>query len=213
MKGKARDAPQTVPGKLAARGFFDVALSQRAQRELLPDPVPEETIERILEAAIHAPSAENRQPWVFVVVREEEARRRIAELTARIWGQVREAERERIGPGLFRSVDRWATDGLARAPVLVVVCGDTSLAEGASLAASVYPATQNLCLAATALGLGSVFSTLPTASPELGEVLGLPPHIRPMALVPLGFPARALRPPRRIPVREKAHRERYGRKW
>jgi nitroreductase len=108
-------------------------------------------------------------------------------------------------------VDAGAETGLAGAPVLVVVCGDTSVAHRSTLPSSVYPATQNLLLAAGALGLGSALTTLATlAVDELSDVLGLPDHVHPMAVVPLGWPARALGPPRRKPVGRVAHRDRYG---
>jgi nitroreductase len=196
------------------RGFFAVALAQRAHRELLPDPLPDETVERLLEAATHAPSAENRQPWLFVVVRDAAVKQQIGAIAGRVWRDFgRDYSRGRISDHLLGEVERWATGGLAAAPVIVVVCGDTSLSDGRSLAASVYPATQNLCLAAQALGLGSLFSTLPTATPELSALLGLPEHVQPMSVVPLGLPARALRPPKRVAVRDKTFRDRYGTPW
>lgn len=196
------------------RGFFEVALAQRAHRALLPDPVDERLIERVLEAATHAPSAENRQPWVFLVVRDPAVRAEIGALAGRLWsGVAREHVRGRISDRLLAAVDDWATGGLAQAPVILVVCGDTSATDPRSLAASIYPATQNLCLAAQALGLGSLFSTLPTVSADLCALLALPDHLSPMAVVPIGHPARALRPPRRISFRERSYRDRYGVPW
>jgi nitroreductase len=103
---------------------------------------------------------------------------------------------------------------VAAAPVLVVACGDTRLGLAVTLPASIFPAIQNLLLAATALGLGSALTTLPVAfGDELRTALTLPPPVQPLAVVPLGWPARALGPPRRQPVSEKAHRERYGASW
>jgi nitroreductase len=208
----------TPSGREAAatpdRDFFDVVLSQRAHRAVLTDPVPDETIARVLDAATHAPSAENRQPWVFVVVRDPEVRTHIGRVAARIWEHAGRAHsRGRISDGLLAAVERWAMGGLAQAPVIVVACGDTSVSDPRSLAASVFPAAQNLCLAAHALGLGSLFSTLPTVDPELGTLLGLPDHLHPMAVIPLGLPARRLRPPKRISFREKTYRDRYGNRW
>jgi nitroreductase len=95
--------------------------------------------------------------------------------------------------------------------VLVVVCGDRDLGLETTLPASVYPATQNLLLAAGALGLGSAMTTLATLFPDaLRTALGLPDHVLPMAVVPLGWPARPLGPPRRLPLAERAHLDRYG---
>jgi nitroreductase len=195
--------------------FFDVVLSQRAHRALRPDPVPDDLIEQVLEAAVHAPSAENRQPWAFVVVRDPAQREAIASLTAATWeGGAREHLRPNLAPGLMDDVDRWATGGLAAAPVHVVVGGDTSLAPEMLLPSSVYPAVQNLLLAALAVGLGSLMSTLSIASgPAFRRLLGLPDHIVPLALVPLGYPARPLGPPRREPFAGRTYRDRWGQAW
>jgi nitroreductase len=79
---------------------------------------------------------------------------------------------------------------------------------------SVYPAVQNLLLAATALGLGSVLTTMAVfRAADVQTVVGLPPSHVPMAIVPLGWPARPLGRPVRAPVAAKAHRERYGEPW
>ena len=103
---------------------------------------------------------------------------------------------------------------MGTAPVIVVVCGDTSLGLEATLPASVYPAVQNLLLAAGALGLGSAMTTLATLfADDLRQLLDLPPTVRPMAVVPLGWPARSLGAPRRLPLSERVHRDRYGLAW
>lgn len=196
-------------------GFFDVVRRQRACRAFAPDPVSDADLERILEAATHAPSAENSQPWVFVVVTDAAARARVGELTRRAWeGGGRAAEVGRLPPELMADVERGALGGVAAAPVLVVVAADTAKTAEAALPSSIYPAVQNLLLAANALGLGSALTTLTLAfGRELAQRLDLPAGIRPMAVVPLGRPARTLGRPRRAPVAAVAHRERYGRGW
>jgi nitroreductase len=197
---------------VADPGFFDVVLTQRAARTFLPNDVDDATVARCLTAATHAPSAENSQPFVFVVVRDSATRATIGELTARLWqGGARAYEEQRLSPTFLADVDRGAMGGIAAAPVLVVVCGDTRLAHEGSLASSVFPAVQNLLLAAHALGLGSTLTTLPTvAGGELSETLELPPEVVPMAVVPLGYLPAPLGPPRRRPLSEKAHLDRYG---
>jgi nitroreductase len=136
----------------------------------------------------------------------------IGTLTERIWhGGARALEEQRLSPAFLRDVHEGATGGVAAAPVLVVVCGDTRLTHPKALAASVFPAVQNLLLAAHALGLGSTLTTLPVlAGDELSAPLGLPPEIVPVAVVPLGYLPTPLGPPRRQPVSEKAHLDRYG---
>ncbi|HVM66699.1 MAG TPA: nitroreductase family protein [Acidimicrobiales bacterium] len=192
--------------------FFDVVLAQRAYRELKPDAVPDELVLRVLEAATHAPSAENHQPWEFIVVRDAATRAAIGRLTQEVWDAGgREYSRRGLSPRFFEAVDRWATGGLAAAPVHVVVCGDTERTPEAQLPSSIYPAVQNLLLAAGALGLGSLMSTLSVGNrAALAEVLALPGHIVPMALVPLGWPVRELGPARREPVASHLHRDRWG---
>jgi nitroreductase len=193
--------------------FFDVVLGQRAYRELKPDPVPDELILRVLEAATHAPSEENHQPWEFVVVREPATRQEIGRVTQAIWeGFGREYARGQLTPRFFDAVDRWATGGLAAAPVHVVICGNTERTPESQLPSSIFPAVQNLLLAAVALGLGSLMSTLSvTDRGAFAPVLALPDHIVPLALVPLGWPVRQLGPARREPVEAHLHWERWAR--
>ena len=195
--------------------LFDVVHAQRACRAFSAEPVSDDVVERVLEAATFAPSAENRQPWAFVVVRDDDRRAAIGEMTRRAWeGGGRRYSEDRLGAGLLSSVEDGAMGGVSAAPVLVVVCGDGRTANARVLEASVFPAVQNMLLAATALGLGSALTTLPLAfGSELVDLLTLPDGVRPMAVVPLGWPARRLGPPRRDPVSGKAHRESYGAGW
>ncbi|HZM38531.1 MAG TPA: nitroreductase family protein [Acidimicrobiales bacterium] len=188
-------------------------LAQRACRAYTSDPVPDGDLAAILEAATHAPSAENRQPWVFVLVRDPAVRGAIAELSRRLWDAGGRAHAERsLAPRFFAAVDEFMAGGYGGAPVLVVVAGDGR--DGlppAVLAASVFPAVQNLLLAAAALGYGSALTTLAAADPgALAAAVGLPDGVRPLAVVPLGRPATRLGPARRRPVAEVAHLDRYG---
>jgi len=195
--------------------FFSIVRKQRAHRAFTAEAVPDELVERVLEAATYAPSAENTQPWVFIVVSDSTARDRIGELNRQAWESGgREFSRPRLTPEVFAKVEAGATGGVANAPVLVVVCGDTSRCVDAVLEASVWPAVQNLLLAAQALGLGAALTTITTVfGDELRALLALPDHVRPLAVVPLGWPAKQLAPPRRAPVAEKTFRERYGTPW
>jgi nitroreductase len=192
--------------------FFEVVTSQRAARTFLPDEVDDADLTRILTAATHAPSAENSQPFVFIVVRDPEIRAAIGRITARLWeGGAKAMESDRLSPAFLREVDQGAMGGVAGAPVLVVVCGDTRLTLAGGLESSLFPAVQNLLLAAHALGLGSTLTTLPVfGGPEFSNLLGLPPEVVPVAVIPIGHLPRPLGPPRRQPLTEKAHLNRYG---
>jgi nitroreductase len=195
--------------------FFDVVLRQRACRAFRPDPLDDDLVERVLEAATFAPSAENKQPWVFVVVRDADRRAAIGDLNRRAWeGGAKSHSEGRLTPALLDDVDRGAQGGIAGAPVLVVVGADTRLGDRRVLAASVFPAVENMLLAAGALGLGAALTTLPLVfADELAEIVGFPFEVQPMAVVPLGWPARPMGPPKRLPVAEKAHRDAFGSPW
>jgi nitroreductase len=201
-------APESKP-------FFDVVFGQRACRQFSDQPVDEALVELCLRAATHAPSAENLQPWVFVVVREPGRREAIGNLMRRAWREgARQYSQDRLSPNLLRDVDHGAEGGIPAAPVVIVVCGDGRIGLESTLPSSVFLATQNLLLAATALGLGSAMTTLATLlADELATLLTLPPAVVPMAVVPVGWPRQPLGPPQRLPVTERAHREHYGQQW
>jgi nitroreductase len=204
-----------MPNDSTGDNFLEVLRRQRACRSFSSDPVPDTVLEEILEASTHAPSAENRQPWVFVVVRELRTRESIGAIYLRAWDAgAREHSAGRLSEGLLAEVDGGARGGVASAPVLVVVCGDTERGHPKALASSIFPAVQNLLLGASARGLGSALTTLAVLDRDaVSRLLKLPDHVIPMALVPIGWPSRTLGPPRREPVATKAHREVYGNPW
>jgi nitroreductase len=195
--------------------FFAVAGRQRAHRRFSPEPVSDEVVARILTAATWAPSAENRQPWEFIVVRDEQRRAAIAGSMQRAWEASGRAHSERrLTPAVMRSVDDGMTGGFATAPVMIVVAGDTHRGFAQTLPSSVFPAVQNLLLAATALGLGSALTTIATVSAgELAPVIEVPDHIVPLAVIPIGWPARGLGPPKRDAFDNHTHRDTYGAPW
>lgn len=195
--------------------FFDVVCNQRAYRDLLSDPVPHELIEKILVAGTHAPSSKNSQPWRFVVVQEANIRSQIASFTREAWESFGRATVEDTTTKSFRDTEIWATEGFGNAPVIIVICGDTSVLPMGEMDSSIYPAAQNILLAASALGLGSLMALLPVfaADQALSKLLKLPDHIVPMATLPVGYPARKLGPPARRPIEEITSRDQFGAAW
>ncbi|HEY1738559.1 MAG TPA: nitroreductase family protein [Acidimicrobiia bacterium] len=195
--------------------FFDVAARQRAHRAFTDEPVADATIVQLLDAAVRAPSAENRQPWEFVVVRDADVRARIADLMARAWdGGGREYSQDRLSKTVLADVEVAMHGGFAVAPVFIVVCGDVHRSHENAMQSSVFPAVQNLLLGATALGLGSALTTIATVfGKELRTLLALPKHVRPLAVVPLGHPAKQLGPSKREPATTHMHRDHYGTPW
>jgi nitroreductase len=195
--------------------IFDVVARQRAHRSFSDAPVDDDTIARVLTAATFAPSAENKQPWEFVVVRDDATRAAIGDLSRRAWETRGRAFSEtRLTPKMLADVDQGATFGVANAPVNIVVCADVERGLEATIPSSIFPAVQNLLLAATALGLGSALTTITTGfRAEMQAILALPDHVWPIALVPLGYPTKSLGPPRRAPFTDRTHRERFGDPW
>jgi nitroreductase len=197
--------------------------TQRAIRRLKPDGISDAALRQILDAAVCAPSGGNRQSWSFIVVRDAATRARIGELYREAFGELLKipyyrdaaaAAPDSPGGRMMASV-RHLAEHLAEAPVLVLACIATDGARATlTTGASVYPAVQNLLLAARALGIGSCLTTIHRfRDPALKALLGIPADVETAALIPLGYPLGKFgRPPRR-PVAEVTFRDRWGRPW
>jgi F420 biosynthesis protein FbiB-like protein len=187
-------------------------MSRRSVRRYTARPVPAEVIERLLTAAIWAPSAHNRQPWRFVVMTQDDTKARLA---AAMSSQLRA---DRLADGdPPEAVDADAARSQARvsaAPVVILASltlaemdayPDDRRAQAEYLMAvqSVALAVQNLLLAAQAEGLGACWMCAPLFCPEAVAVaLDLPAGWQPQALVTLGYPGSAGKPPHRRPLAE-----------
>ena len=133
-------------------------------------------------------------------------------LGRRLWRHGgRDASAGRLDPSLLAELDAATEAGFGAAPVVVVVAGDTGRCRRATLASSIFPAVQNLLLAAGALGYGTALTTLTTyAADDVRRIVELPEGIDPVAVVPIGVPARPLGLSRRAPVEAHTHLDRYG---
>lgn len=187
----------------------------RAMRRLKPDPVPDEVIWKVLEAAIRAPSGGNRQPWAFIVIRDEETKRKIGEWYLEAWnatyGRVKDAvTADSQGARMYSSADHLANH-LAEVPVLIigaVAAGGVGTSPPGSY---IYPAIQNLMLAARALGLGTTLTTLHRAhEADVKALLGMPDDWETMCLIPVGYPRGKFGMGARRPVEEVTHWEKWG---
>jgi nitroreductase len=190
--------------------------TQRAMRRLKPDPVPDELIWKVLEAAIRAPSGGNRQPWNFIVIRDEAKKKKIAEWYVEAWnkayGPIKQmAQSNAELAKTYRSADHLANH-LAEVPVLIMATIQQSgIAPVSPAGASIYPAVQNLMLAARALGLGTTLTTLHRAhEDDVRKLLGIPDGVETMALIPMGWPMGKFGGGARLPVDKVTYWDSWG---
>ncbi len=184
----------------------------RSVRKFKPDPVPDKAIATMVEAASKAASGSNTQPWEFIIVRNTELKARLKEPMLKTW-----LERMRGIPGMssrMKDVYDDATEMLAnseKVPVLIYCCLDLNRVSKSEEVryASIYPAVQNLMLAAYALGLGTcltVHGSTPTrGEPDVKKILGVPDHVKIACLIYLGYPAVKHGPPKRKPMKNFVH--------
>ena len=200
--------------------------STPSRRYLAADPIPDDVLWEILDAAIRGPSGGNVQHWGWVVVTDQQVKDQVAAWYRANWDAAYGARREQIlnappgksGSGLtprgFLGAEHLAHH-IHEAPVWVfAVLRGAADATNPRVGSSIYGAVQQLCLAARAYGIGTSLTTLYGGhEAELRELLGLPPDALAMALVPLGYPARGRwAQPRRRPVEEVVHWDHWGAK-
>jgi nitroreductase len=194
----------------------------RAIRRYTDDPIPDADLASILWHATRAPSGSNRQPFRFVVLRDGSTAREAKALLGRsfreMWATKRAADGYEAGSGLDGSSPKARmartmqhfVDRFEATPVVVLPClvryRDPHPAEGAS----VYPACQNLLLAARALCYGGVMTTWHArVEPELRSLLGVPAEVAIAATIPLGRPVGHHGPVRRRPLAELVYEDRW----
>ena len=190
----------------------EAVFTQRSIRRFRPDPVPLADVELVLAAATKAPSGGNSQIARFLVVDDPELVGEFGKLYHEAWWAKRRDAAGWTGPADLTPQEReqWApsmrlADDMGSAPCVVLVLSVPPHAEG-----SVLPATQNLMLAARALGIGSVPTTLHSSvEGRLREVFAIPAEVGFHFAIPLGYPAGAFGPTRRRPTWEVSHRNRW----
>jgi nitroreductase len=194
-------------------GLFEAMYSQRAIRRFAPDPVPTEVLEKILEAGTKAPSGANSQPWAFVVVRDRDKREQLGAIAKRNFDRVYAGALASQQPGDPPPMPnlRAMVESIHTIPVWIVVClvPPVGAAISADLYGSIFPAVQNILLAARGLGVGATLTTL-LAGPELPALkatLDIPDDVEPLAFIPIGYPGDGAHygPTTRRPLAEVLH--------
>jgi coenzyme F420-0:L-glutamate ligase/coenzyme F420-1:gamma-L-glutamate ligase len=195
----------------------DAIRNRRSIRRFSPKPVPEKTLQEVLDAARWAPSLHNAQPWRFSVLTETSTKKALAEAMAKTW--VEDSIRKKVPAELAEKRAKRSVERFTRAPVVLVACVTmTEMPEHADknekeierdlAIQSLGAAIQNMLLAASANGLGGCWWCAPAFCKRVvREVLRLPESYEPHALVTMGYPDERPETPERKPFREVV---RYG---
>ena len=200
---------------------FDIIHTTRAMRRLKPEPVPDDLVRKILEAGVAAANGGNYQRWRFLVIKDTAVKKAV-----QVW--YKKAFDEVVGPRYANSppppgisAEKYArqhhavehlTEHFHEAPVWIVACLD----EGKNTptrtsGASIYPAVQNMLLAARALGLGSTLTTRHLLyAKEAEAALGLPEGVHSYAILPIGWPMGKFGPVGRTKLEDVVFNERWG---
>jgi nitroreductase len=205
--------------------ILDALHSTPARRYLSAEPIPDDVIWAILDAAVRGPSGGNQQAWGWVVVTDPAIKSQVSEWYREGWSAAYGRRREQIlaaaetteAPGglsrrSFLAAEHLA-DHLEDAPVWIFpVLRHAAGSGNPRLGASIYGAVQQLILAARAFGIGTTLTTLYAGhEDDVRELLGLPDDAMTMGLVPLGYPAKGRwAQPKRLPVEEVTHWNGWG---
>lgn len=205
--------------------LIEAMRTTNACRYYKPEDVADELLLKVLDAARWAPTGSNKQPVTWVVVRDAARREALHDLYQPLWdGIMQKYASGDIGagfrPGFLEHVDHFAKH-LKDVPVMIVACAavgeitpvDANLGRlSVTGGSSIYPAVQNLLLAARAEGLGTTLTTiLCLAEPEVKALLDIPEDIATCAMITLGWPAKPF--PKKLhrkPLAEIAFLDSYG---
>ncbi len=188
--------------------LYEAMSTLRAVRRLRPDPIPDDVLERVLQAACWAPTGGNMQPWRVIVVRSPERKSKLQEIYEPEWHNYTAANRARLEQApLGADTDKltrtlaagdYLAANLAEAPAILMFCAnpkfmaitDAKLDRVSMVGGgSVYTAVQNTMLACREEGLGCTLTTLHCLQePKVQEALDIPADWATLAMVPIGYP-------------------------
>ncbi|MEI7961069.1 MAG: nitroreductase family protein [archaeon] len=154
-------------------------MTRRSIRKYSDKKVPSAIVKKILSSAMQAPSAMNEQPWEFITITDQEVLSKVPAVS--VWAQM-----------------------AAKAPLVIVVCinhkRENMLAKGYGIQ-DCFAATQNILLASHSLGLGAVWCACAPDEKKMQkmrEIIGIPAHVDPLCIIPIGYPAEKKNPEKRF---------------
>ena len=190
---------------------FEAMSTCRAIRYLKPEAIPDELITKVVTAATWAPSPGNSQGRDFIIVTDKKKIQEIANsIEESMSDRVASMQRPDRAHKLMLDGTEYLLKTLKDCPVLIFVCGKPIYPHESPresfVWSSIYPAAQNLIVAARAVGLGSVFTTFQgVAEPTIREILDIPDDILIGCMIPMGWPDRKFGPLNREPYENVAH--------
>ncbi len=196
------------PPEQLGMSLGEAMFTQRAIRRLKPDPISDEDIRTLMDAASKAPNARNEHRGRFLVVRDRDKIRRFAELYAEAWWakQPEGWSPENAPPGDKHLGPMRLAEAMKDVSVVVL-----AVSTSPGQASSVLPAAQNLMLAARALSIGSVLTTLhPCVTDRIHELFGIPPEGQVHCCIPLGYPEGHFGTTARLPTSETTYYDEWS---
>ncbi len=200
-----------------ATDLFYAIHHTRAMRRLKPDPIPDDVLMKLIDAANQGPTGSNKQNARWIVVRDPAQKQKLADLN-RTAVNAYVGNPDDIAPDMrgIVSAVMWQRDHFHEIPALLIPCLELdepptgTWSAGAGSGGSIWPGVQNLLLAARALGLGATLTTLGLSDrPAAKAVLGLPDTVEPFAIIPVGYPTGNFGPVTRRPLEEIVHYDRW----
>lgn len=210
--------------EITSHDVFDIMHTTRAMRRLKSDPVPDDLIVKILSAGVRAPNGGNLQTWHFVVVKDPKIKKAVQVIYKKAYDEIigprysQSAPPPGSDPGKYHRQHlavEYLTEHYHEAPVWIVAClnhGDRQPERMSG--ASIYPAVQNMLLAARALGLGASLTTRHMFyAEEADRALGLPAGYLSYAILPIGYPMGNFGPVKRGALSDFVSLDRVGEPW
>lgn len=199
------DPPKYLDMNIGAAIF-----TQRAIRKLKPDPISDEDLKTVLDAASKAPNSGNEQLARFLVIRAREKIREFGKLYHEAWWAKRAphgwTKTEDLPDVTRYRAPAQLADEMKDAPVVIL-----AIATARNRANSVFPAAQNLMLAARALGIGSVLTTLhPQVTERVHQMFNIPADAEIHCCIPLGYPRGRFGTTQRQPTAETTYYDEWG---
>jgi nitroreductase len=201
--------------------LYEALYTTRAMRRVKPDPIPDDVLKSMLDAAIRSPSGSNSQNWRWLTVTDRSTMQKLGRLYAEAWIELNEtiykgkrAEAEASGNESIKRIyssSQWLADNFGDSPLVVLPYHRND-----PTGASIYPAVWSLMLSARSFGVGTTLTTVLGIfrQKEVADLLGVPldKGWQNAAAIPCGYPLGRWGVAKRAPVQDVVYEERWGNK-